>query len=215
MKYLVFLFLSLLLTYNSNAQNFSMGFTYSDVVSSKNYASSSVYTLEGDYAILNNYLKFGLTASIVDAKIYKTFIKNPPPLEIGPTELSYKLGIQIKFYPLTFTNNTSNFKPYIGLELGDYISNYVSTYLNMLPSCEVDYLIHLPNSIYSNVNLGSDIFLDETFGINLSCKYQIFNPTISYEKPNCSAGYATDFIKYKEKVNLNILFWTFGFRINF
>lgn len=165
----------LFLTNIANAQNFSMGFTYSDVLSSKNYASSSVYTLEGDYTILNNYLKFGLTASIVDAKIYKTFIKNPPPLEIGPTELSYKLGIQIKYYPLTYSNNTSNFKPYIGLELGDYLSNYVSTYLNMPRSCEIQYRIHLPNTIYSNINIGSDIFLDETFCINLSCKYQIFN----------------------------------------
>lgn len=206
-------FLILISVNNLFGQNFSFGFNYSSILTGRNYNSVSFYSFEWDYGIIHNTLSAGFAVTGVSARIESSFIKNPPPA--NPYELSYKFGIDVKYYPLMDKENSSSFKPYICVEVGKYISDYISTYFNMLDNCEDDYSIKLPNTIYTDIILGTDIFPNEKIGLNIRCGYQIFNPTINYEKPICIEDMVTGHTKYREKVNLNMLLWSIGFKINF
>ncbi len=155
MKKIFFLFI--VLNTITFAQKYSVGFMHSRLIDGKNYNSALAYSLEGDYGVLNNYIKMGVNVSIVDARISKSFIKNSTTID--PFELSFKVGIHIKYSPFENGSNLSSFKPYISIELGDYISGHIVTYLNMPSGCVDLYRLDLPNSIYTNIGLGTDIFL--------------------------------------------------------
>ena len=195
------------------AQNFSSGFSYSGLISGKNYVSASFYTLEGDSPILNN-LSAGITITIIDARIYKSFIKSPPPENVY--ESSVKLGVQTKYFPFLFNSESFALKPYIGIELGIY-NSYFKTYLNMPSGCSEHYWFETQKSFYTDINMGGIIFSEQLLSFIFGLKYQINNPTVKYDQPICSEdGYGTiGEIRHTEKVKLNVLLWNVGFRINF
>ncbi|MCB9248174.1 MAG: hypothetical protein H6613_06340 [Ignavibacteriales bacterium] len=102
------------------SQDFSIGFIYSNLLTSKNYESVSIYSLEGEYEFLENTLSAGFAASYIDARINNNFIKNPP--QDNPIENTFKLGLQGKYFPYFYKNDSFTIKPYIGIELGLYTS---------------------------------------------------------------------------------------------
>ncbi len=200
---------------NIFAQNFSVGFDYSGLINGKNYESASLYTLEGEYEFIPNTLSAGFSASLSDTRINKFFIKNPPPE--NAYENSLKLCIQAKHFLFLLKNDSFTFKPYIGIELG-YNLQGIRTYLNMPSSCTEDYFFGRNKSFYTNFNLGGIIFPEKPFSFVFGLKYQINNPTIKYEKPNCSDDGQNCIeapTEYTKKVNLDMFLWNVGFRINF
>lgn len=197
------------------AQNFSVSLNYFGLITGKNYESASMYTFEGDYEFIENTLSAGFSASIIDSRINKTFIKNPSPDD--PYETSFKLGIQAKYFPFLLKEESISLKPFVGIELGVYNTSHIQTYLNMPGSCEEMYWFESQNDFYTNFSIGSIIFPEQTLSIVLGLKYQINNPTIKYKKPNCSdSSVAPDsHSKYIETVNLNMFLWSVGVKINF
>lgn len=199
-----------------NAQELSVGFNYSGLISAANYESISLYTLETDIEFIKNKLSVGLAASVSDSRITKTFIKNPPPDH--PFEYSFKLGILTKYYPIFYQNGSFTLKPYIGVELGLYSTNHVETYLNMPSGCSELYSFDSRNDFYTNFSLGAIIFPEQALSFVFGIRYQINNPTLKYEKPNCDeydSPTTEPATKYTEEVNLTLFVWSAGFKINF
>lgn len=203
----------LCLSSNIFAQKFSADLNYSGLIAGKNYESSSIYTLEGNYEIINNTLSLGISGSIIDARIKNTFITNPTP--DNPIESALKLGVQCKYYP--FVISFSNFKisTFAGIEIGKFLANDVKPFPNMPTSCEETYRFDLPNDFYSNFSLGMILFPKKVFSFRFGLQYQIQNSKIKYEKPICNFDKPTVYKKYEETVNLNMLLWNIVFEVNF
>ena len=78
---------------NVFSQDFSIGFNYSNLLTSKNYESVSIYSLEGEYEFLENTLSAGFAASYIDASINNNFIKNPS--QDNPVENTFHIFIKM------------------------------------------------------------------------------------------------------------------------
>lgn len=196
------------------SQDFFVGFNYSGLISGKNYESLSFYNLEAEYEFMKDILSASLCATVNDSRLNNKFISNPTPRE--PYETSYKLGVQTKYFPFLFKSGEFAVKPYLGIELGIYYS-YFKTYLNMASSCAELYSFETQKSFYSDINLGGIFYPEQPLSVIIGFKYQISNPFIKYSVPICSNEEYGSFgeIWHSEKVNLNVLVWNFGFRVNF
>jgi len=199
------------------AQDFSVGFNYSRLITGKNYVSASLYTLEAEYEFIPNTLSAGFSASGSDTRINKSFIKNPPPDNAYGSFL--KIGVQAKYFPFLLKTNSFTLKPYVGIELGVYNGYGIKTYLGMGSNCAEYYFFGRDNGgFYTTLDLGGIIFPEQPLSFVFGLKYQIDRPTIKYKKPNCSEdgqysiGERTE---HTEKVNLDMLLWSIGFKINF
>lgn len=198
------------------SQDFSVGFNYSGLISGKNYESLSFYNLEAEYEFMKNILSAGLSATVSDSRINKSFIKNPPPDD--PYESSLKVGVQTKYFPYIIRIDSLIIKPFIGIEMGIYNSIGIVTYLNMPSNCAEQYFFGRNKAgFFTNLNFGSIFYPEQPLSVIFGFKFQINNPTVKYDQPICSE---TEYgqigeIRRTEKVNLNVLVWNIGFRVNF
>ena len=198
------------------SQDFSVGFNYSGLISGKNYESLSFYNLEAEYEFMKDILSAGLSATSTDSRLNNKFIGNSTPRE--PYETSFKFGIIVKYYPYYYKNGDFTLKAFIGSEIGFYYTSNIKTELNYPSSCESLFSFDQFDKFYSNISLGSIFYPDQILSVIFGIKYQIDNFKTTYEKPNCNyneENWMLTYSKFTEKVNLNVLVWNIGFRVNF
>lgn len=215
---LKFVFIFLFLISNKLfSQDFSLGFNYSGLLTGNNYESVSFYNLEGEYEFIPNTLSAGLSATISDTRINKSFIKNSPHKDVY--EGSFKLGVQAKYFPYLINIDSFVIKPFIGIELGVYNEFGMDLNLNMTINCEDEFFFGIKKGpFYTNLSLGGIIYPEQTLNIIFGLKYQFNYPSITYLQPICSTEEYSAYlgqIQHTEKINLNVLVWNLGFRFNF
>ncbi len=119
MKKLIFV----LIVFNTIAfaQKYSVGFTHSRLIDGKNYTSALTYSIEGEYAVLNDVLSLGITTSFIVTE-NNHLVKNPPASVI--TEKSLSLSLNAKYHPINvLVKDSFSLKPYLGMGIGGFLIN--------------------------------------------------------------------------------------------
>ena len=217
MKYLFLLMCILFLTNITNAQNVSVGFDYSGQITSNNYESVSIYTIGGDFEFEESNLSVGVDFSAFIGEINFKTLAHPSSSLKTFTESVPLIRINVKYYPSLFEDYLNeDIKPYFVVAVGKaLIAKSFTTNNNHTFYCGDHYSFSNKQYYYTNIGLGSIFAPTQLVSFLFELQYQFNKPTITYEKPNCSGNFIPDsYSNFTEKVNLNMLFWTFGFRIN-
>ncbi len=215
MKRILIIVLYFLTLYSIFAQKHSIDLNYSGLLTSRNVESVSEYAISGNY-FLNEYnLSVGLEFSSIDSKVNFNVLKHPSLLLDVFEESAPSLGINTKYYP-RILDIQSYLKPFIGFGMGWYLNKKVFGYFgNMVTSLEKS-SYNFSNSIYPyiNFNIGSIIFPENILSFVFNIHYQIRKPKITYTK-NYILNSKSIEEKYTETVDLSVLMWSVGVRVNF
>jgi hypothetical protein len=203
--------LSLLIGSFSLAQDISIGFNYSGLLSSKNYESIDIYTIETDAEIISNTLNAGITISLFKGEILNSKTINPTPYKYI-YEDTFKFGFSSKYYFYNYRNNYFGINTYFGLEFGSYLNSDFRSVRSQMISCEEDIRYEKTKDFYAILSLGSILFPEESINIILALQYQFRSLLLKYEIPACEPPYISS--NFEETVNLNALLFNVGFRIN-
>lgn len=203
------------LSSNIFAQEYSVAFNYSGLVTGVNNESTSIYVLEGNYKFKEYNFTVGIDITLIDGYVNFNSLNHSSIKSISRfNEQAPSIGINMKYYPSLF-NSTSPLKPYIGFGLGWYLYNGAFGIFDIRNlSCEESYTFSNSDYSYINFEIGSSLFLNKYLSFILGLQYQIRNPKITYKKPNCFDDKSTTYTEYREKVNLGMLLWSIGVQVN-
>ncbi len=211
-KLLIILFFSNMLY----AQKTSTDLNYSGMIFSKNHNSVYFLFLDFNYSFENYNFSIGPEITALSGFINTNVISQQPSTEeiFNINELSFGIGITGKYYP-KMPVDFLIIQPFIGLNLGLYIDHKPFGITGNLRPCELQYKFDIPFDFYTNFQAGSIIFPQSKLNLIFNIIYQFRYPYIKYLKPNCYDNRTTTYSEYKELVNLSVLFWSAGLRVNF
>ncbi len=199
---------------NCFAQKYYTSFNYGSLISSKNHYSVSLFKINFNYEFEDYNISIGSAITGLSDKLYSNVISRQPefPYYLDISGFYYTLGVIVKYYP-EFFNVLPSIKPFVGTEVGFYIDNSMRSTNTNLPTCEESYIFDLPNDLYANINFGSVFFPESVLSLIFEIKYRFRNPRITFTVPACQfQGLSSS---YTEKVDLNMLMWSAGLRVNF
>ena len=205
------LLLLVLFASSLSAQEYSVGISYSNLISyDNNYKSAYLFSINGDYKILKYKVSAGIDASLFSTENY--LING---LANFVNERSFNLAFNIKYYPVKLQIYDSlSVKPFVSIGVGTFLIHNMDI-PGGTPSCSDLYRVSTDD--YFNTYFGFGLILfPEELNFIFDIKYLIRNPEITFDKPVCKSEIVgpKSYTKYSEKVKLNMLLFSFGLRIN-
>lgn len=194
------------------AQRNSIGIKYTGLISSRNYKSASLYSLEGNHKFKNYRISLGANIALLVGTVYANSINEPPPDAIS--ELTFAVGVTVKYFPVNF-ESIYFIKPFVGIDIGYYFPSDNLYMAGMNIECEKDYNFNSSYDFYTNFNAGLIFNPQGKLNVVLNLAYLFRSPKVTYEKfINCHTEKPLTIVEYSESINLSMFLWSIGVQLN-